>query len=196
LTGPVTLAVVNTNDDEATRFLRRLANGDASASEQLLPIVYDELRRRAEQAMGKVGGQTLQPTALVHEAWMKVSGSDADGFESRGHFVAVAAKAMRQILIDRARSRGSRQRREDRITLCGVENNAEDALDVLDLGEALTELEKIHPRPAQIAELRFFGGLEVAEVARILGVSERTVYAEWRIARAWLRRAMTSDDAK
>lgn len=185
---------MNKNDDEATRFLRRLAEGDETASEQLLPIVYDELRRRAERAMGNVDGQTLQPTALVHEAWMKVSASDTPAFESRGHFVAVAAKAMRQILIDRARARGSRQRREDRVTMCGVQENPDDALDVLDLGEALSELEKVHARPAQIAELRFFGGLEVSEVAKILDVSERTVYAEWRIARAWLRRAMTSED--
>lgn len=187
-------AALDPTKDPAEELLRRLADGDPEASGRLLPLVYEELRQRAEGAMGARAGQTLQPTALVHEAWLKIAGSEAPAFDNRGHFVAVAAKAMRQILIDRARARGSRQRREERVTMCGVDSDFQNALDVLDLGEALSALEKVHPRPAKVAELRFFGGLGVEEVAAVLGFSQKTVYNEWCIARAWLRRAMTDSE--
>ncbi len=183
---------------DVTRILRQLADGDASASDRLLPLVYEELRRRAEIAMGSPVGQTLQPTALVHEAWMRMAPEDGPSYESRGHFVSVAAKAMRQILIDRARRRGARKRGGDgehaeRVTIRGVEDETGPEHDVLDLSDALSGLEEAHPRPARIAELRFFGGLEMAEIAAVLGASERTVYNDWRLAKAWLRRALRDD---
>lgn len=178
---------------DVTLLLRRLAEGDPSASDRLLPLVYEELRRRAEIAMGTPAGQTLQPTALVHEAWMRIAQAEATNFENRGHFVSVAAKAMRQVLVDRARSRRAAKRgggAGERVTIAGVESEAGATLDVLDLQEALDGLEKHHPRPAQVAELKYFGGLEMAEIATLLGASERTVYSDWRLAKAWLRRAL------
>ena len=186
-------------EHEVTLLLRQIADGDTSASERLLPLIYDELRDRARRAMGSESGLTLQPTALVHEAWLKIAHADDQDYSSRNHFVSVAAKAMRQILVDRARARATEKRggepasRGARVTMSGVAGDGEAegrALDVLDLQEALVTLEADHPRPARVAELKFFGGLEMAEIAAVLGASERTVYTDWRLAKAWLRRSL------
>jgi len=148
--------------------------------------------------MGRPAGETLQPTALVHEAWIRMARAEAGSYENRSHFVSVAAKAMRQILVDQARQRGALKRGGDggeRVTISGVESDAGPVLDVLDLQDALTNLEATHPRHAKVAELRFFGGLEMTDIAQILGTSKRTTDSDWRFAKAWLRRAIAGDDA-
>ncbi|MEZ4318783.1 MAG: ECF-type sigma factor [Myxococcota bacterium] len=151
----------------------------------LLPIVYDRLRVLADRYLHRSGSETLRPTALVHEAWMKLQASG--GFEGEEHFRAVAAKAMRQILVDRARAKARLKRGENpvRTSLGGVPGE-EVEVDVIDLNHALEELERVDPRGARVVELRFFGGLSVDEVATLLEVSPRTVAASWRLSRAWL----------
>jgi RNA polymerase sigma-70 factor (ECF subfamily) len=168
---------------------RHLA-GDEAAANQLLPIVYDELRARARYYLrsGRAG-DTLQPTALVHEAYLRLAGQPA-GWEGRTHFYAVAAMAMRQILIDHARYRGRGKRGGDvaRVTLSdAVARVSEPDVDVFALGEALERLATLNERHARIVELRYLAGLTVDEVAEVLGVSRRTVESDWTFARAWLK---------
>ncbi|MCB9674792.1 MAG: sigma-70 family RNA polymerase sigma factor [Alphaproteobacteria bacterium] len=157
----------------------------AQGAEALVPLVYDQLRSLAARYVSGSGSATLQPTALVHEAWIRLERQG--GFEGREHFAAVAAKAMRQILVDRARARGRDKRGNDpvRTTLSGLADSVPD-LDVVDLARALDELEAIDPRGVRIVELRWFGGLTADETAAHLGVSTRTVQASWRMSRAWL----------
>jgi RNA polymerase sigma-70 factor, ECF subfamily len=179
---------------EVTRMLRAVADGDAAAAEQLFPVVYDELRALAAQQFRRErAGHTLQPTALVHQAYLALVGNERINFRARTHFFATAAKVMRQLLVDHARSRlrdkrgGGRARvplREDQITVQCEE-------DILAVEEALEMLEKVDSRQAEIVELRFYGGLTVDEVAVALGISKRTVEAEWTMIRAWLRKALT-----
>jgi RNA polymerase sigma-70 factor (ECF subfamily) len=151
---------------------------------------YAHLKARAERVFAQrgFGHASIQPTVLLHEAWLKVSGSGAH-YESRAHFVGVAARAMRQILIDRARMRAAVKRGgEDqrRTTLTVLADDASGAVDVLDLDQALTALAEADPRAAHVAQLRAFGGLTVPEVAEAMGVSERTAARSWRAARAFL----------
>lgn len=162
--------------------------GDSSI---LFAQVYDRLRelarRRFEQ---KLAGATLQPTALVHEVYMRLAGQDPATFADREHFMAVAATAMRQIAVDQARRRNAAKRGSDwaRVTLDGVPALREGAsLDVLDLDRTLTRLAELNPRQAQVVELRMFAGMTVPEVAHQLDVSVTTVEKEWRQARAWMR---------
>lgn len=179
---------------EVTRVLSDIAAGDGSARERLWPLVYDELRGLAQKAMaGERRDHTLQSTALVNEAWLRLVGPAREGFAGRTHFFATAAQVMRHILVDHARARRADKRGGDRgrVTLTGVAEagatpSGPDAVDVLALDEALTELARLSPRQAQVVELRFFGGLEVEQAAAVLGVSERTVKGDWRVARAWL----------
>ncbi len=170
------------------------ASGDAAAS--LFSLVYDELHRLAAAALrNERRDHTLQPTALVHEAYLRLAGEPDGRWESRAHFLAVAAQAMRRILVDHARGRnalkrGSGWRAEpidglDLPTLPGDE-----PIDLLALDEALARLAALDPRQAQVVELRFFGGLTVEETAAVTGLSDRTVKREWQMARAWLRREM------
>jgi RNA polymerase sigma factor (TIGR02999 family) len=181
--------------EPVTRLLRRMSGGDAGAANELLPLLYDELHALAERLMRTPGaGRTLQPTALVNEAWLRLGeAGDGAGFEGRTHFLGVAAKAMRSVLIDQARRRASLKRggAGERVPLESVLELFDDrASDVLALDEALTRLETLDPELARLVELRFFGGLSVEETARALGKSEPTVVRGWRVARLWLQREL------
>lgn len=166
--------------------------GEAEAAE-LFPLVYEELRALAGRYFLRQPEQTIQPTSLVHEAFLRLATPSAEAgapprFRSRGHFAAVAATAMRQILTDRARRRAAKKRGggERPVTLTNVGTPSGREVDVIDLDRALTELAQIDPRRARVVELRYFGGLTVPEVAEQLGRSVRTVELDWRGARAWL----------
>ena len=180
---------------DVTRVLSELGAGDAGARERLWPLVYDELHGLAQQAMASERrGHTLQSTALVNEAFLRLVGREPVGFAGRTHFFATAAQVMRHILVDHARAHRAEKRGGDRgrITLTGLAEDGVaapsvvDAVDVLALDEALRELATLNARQAQVVELRFFGGLDVEQTAAALGVSERTVKGDWRVARAWL----------
>jgi RNA polymerase sigma factor (TIGR02999 family) len=179
---------------EVTRILEAVERGDPTAAEGLLPLVYDELRRLAAVKMAnEPPGQTLQPTALVHEAWLRLSQESRTTWKNREQFYAMASEVMRRILVDRARRRRSRKHGGDleRVELDAVEFPvpADDAL-VLDVHEALEQLTAEDPEKAAVVKLRFFVGLENSEVAALLGVSEKTVQRHWAFAKAWLFRAM------
>jgi RNA polymerase sigma factor (TIGR02999 family) len=172
------------------------SDGGPGTSGEMLPEVYDELRKlaRARLARERQPHQTLQPTALVHEAYMRVAG-DGDGrrWDRRGHFFAAAALAMRRILVERARyyQRLKHGRDEQRVDLDSGIMRADPALtDLVAVDEALTRLEQTDPRKAQIVSLRYFAGLSVEETAAALDLSEATVKNEWKFARAWLHRAL------
>jgi RNA polymerase sigma factor (TIGR02999 family) len=172
---------------EVTRLLSAVRGGDPSATDRLLPLVYEELRRLARAALGREHGpNTLVATDLVHEAYFKLAGARVDAAD-RAHFLAIAARAKRQVLIDRARQRKAEKRggaAAESITLGdGVEGRAVDLDELLTLD---TALETLDARQRQVVELRFFGGLEEAEIAEALGLSIRTVRREWVKARAWL----------
>jgi RNA polymerase sigma factor (TIGR02999 family) len=178
---------------DVTEFTRILstAQDDPSAAVQLLPLVYDELRRLAAHRMAnESAGHTLQPTALVHEAWLRLTAGDASAeFANRAHFFAAAAEAMRRILIERARRKGAEKRGGDwqRIDLDKVEI-ATDADDdtLLLVNEALEKLAREDADAAEVAKLRFFGGLTLEEAAQVLGVTKRTADRYWAFARVWL----------
>ncbi len=176
--------------EHVTQILDAVGAGDAQAAEKLLPLVYDELRRLAAARMAREApGQTLQPTALVHEAWLKLAGSGRQHWESRRHFFSAAAEAMRHILIDRTRKRqcerhGGGQQRVD-IEEVEVAAPIEDET-LLALNEAIDELEKLDPAKAEVVKLKFFVGLNEREAAEVLGVSERTIERRWAYAQAWL----------
>jgi RNA polymerase sigma factor (TIGR02999 family) len=182
--------------NDVTRILSEIERGDTGAAERLLPLVYDELRALAAQKLAREKpGQTLQATALVHEAYLRLAGPRDPGWNGRGHFFAAAAQAMRRVLINRARDggrlkRGGERRRVDLESLCDPFDAPDDAL--LDLDEALDRLAVGYPRPAELVKLRFFAGLSLAEAASVLGVSARTADREWMFARAWLRDALGS----
>lgn len=177
--------------EEVTRLLADLSAGRQGADEALLPLVYDELHAMAKSFMrGERPGHTLQTTALVHEAYLKLGGSSEDEWENRAHFLRVAARAMRRILIDHARSKrslrkgGNRQREPlDEDAMMGAQDPT---IDYLALDNALELLAAVDPRIVQVVELRFFAGLSVEDTAKVLAVSPRTVKYEWRMAKAWL----------
>lgn len=189
-----------TSDDPARdpieRLLARLEVGDADAREELLPVLYDEMHAIAARCMrGERAGHTLQPTALVHEAWMKLAGGAAIAPSTRSALLGAAAGAMRRILIDHVRRRHARKRggAAQRVTLADdVVAAAGSDVDALALDDALTRLGSIDERQARIVELRFFAGLTADETAVVLGVSRGTVQADWAVARAWLRRELES----
>jgi RNA polymerase sigma-70 factor, ECF subfamily len=168
---------------------------DIRGGDGLVPLVYERLKSIAESCFRRSGeGQTLQPTALVHEAYLKLALHEQAAWRDEEHFCAVAATAMRQILIDRARRRrrGKHGGAGDRVTLTGISSpESPDVVDVLALHQALEELAALDPRAAQLVELRFFAGLNLPQVARVLDVSLSTAEKEWRRARAWINRALT-----
>jgi RNA polymerase sigma factor (TIGR02999 family) len=175
---------------EVTRLLEALGQGDSQAAEQLLPLVYGELRRLAAQKLAREApGQTLQPTALVHEAYLRLVGKGNEGqpWDSRGHFFAAAAEAIRRILVENARRKGRLKRGGDRrrFELDQVEATAP-SQDLLALDEALNRLAEEDPRKAELIKLRFFAGLSVTEAAQCLGISRATADRWWAYARAWL----------
>jgi RNA polymerase sigma factor (TIGR02999 family) len=180
-----------------TQILEQLARGDRSAADRLLPHVYDELRALAASFFARQPRHhTLQPTALVHEAYLKMVGSARPDWNDKRHFFDVAALAMRQLLTDHARRRGSQKRGGGlaRVTLTDSDAPAGGMfdLDLEALDEALTRLAALDPRQGRIVELRYLAGLTVEETADVLGVSPRTVRLEWQVARAWLRRERSS----
>jgi RNA polymerase sigma factor (TIGR02999 family) len=176
---------------DVTQLLDAIQNGDARASDQLLPLVYEELRKLAAVKMAQEKpGQTLQATALVHEAWMRLAGTDEPkAWNSRGHFFGAAAEAMRRILVDRARQKARLRHGGDleRVDLEHVTMAVDDSDDtVLAIHEVLEKLALESPQKAEIVKLRYFAGMEHAEIAQSLGVSEPTVRRHWAYARAWL----------
>jgi RNA polymerase sigma factor (TIGR02999 family) len=185
---------------DVTRILSAIDQGDPHASEQLLPLVYDELRRLAAQKMARESpGQTLEATALVHEAYLRlVQGGEGGGLEpqrwnTRGHFFAAAAEAMRRILIEKARHKRSLKAGGDRqrLEMPDIQaTNVSSDLDLLALNEALEELEHQDRRRAQVVKLRFFAGLTIEETALALGISSSTADSDWAYARCWLRLEM------
>ena len=173
-----------------TRVLDRIQEGNEKAADELLPLVYEELRKLAAHKMaGEAPGQTLQPTALVHEAWLRLTGAENKTWDNQGHFFAAAAEAMRRILIERARAK-SRLRRgshAEHVPLDHVTIASEDPSEtVLAINEALDRLTARDPFKAEVVKMRYFVGLSQDEIARALGVSEPTVRRHWAIARAWL----------
>ena len=184
--------------DELTQILADLSRGELSARERLLPLIYQELRALAGHFFqDKPPGHTLRPTILVHDVFMRLAGKTGMQWEGRSHFMAVAARAMRELLVDHARRKRAAKRGGgwQRISFCGIaDDRDEQQLDILDLEDALQRLGETDERQARIVELRFFAGLSVQQVAQVLGVSERTVMYDWRMARAWLRAALQGDD--
>ncbi|HRP61996.1 MAG TPA: sigma-70 family RNA polymerase sigma factor [Phycisphaerales bacterium] len=177
--------------NEATMVLKQLGSGDSAAAQRLLPLVYEELRALAgSHFRHQRADHTLQPTALVHEAFVKLIDQTHTEYNSRAHFFAVAATAMRQILTDHARRKKADKRGGEwqRVSLDDVnrQETGRGEFDVVALDEALTKLEQLDPRRHRVVELRFFGGLSVDEAAQVLGISRSTVESDWRSARAWL----------
>jgi RNA polymerase sigma factor (TIGR02999 family) len=182
-------------EGEVSRLLNSLETGEPSARARVFALLYDELRALAQNVMGdRRAGQTLQPTALVHEAFLKLADHPTpEAGKDRGHFLAIAAKAMRGVLVDHARARRAQKRggAGERVPLEGLEEFfAGRESDLLELDEALQKLARADASLAAIVELRFFGGLSVEETARVLGVSVPTVVRDWRLARIWLQRAL------
>jgi RNA polymerase sigma factor (TIGR02999 family) len=194
---------------QVTWLLEAIDRGEPGAAEDLLPVVYEELRRlaRAHLAREGGGGQTLQATELVHEAYLRLVGVEPAGgqWRSRDHFFAVAARAMRRILVDRARARGAMKRGGDlhRVDLDEAEGvlgaatplDSAGPVDLLALDVALGRLERREPRQAEVVTLRYFAGLTIEQTAASLGLSPATVKADWTYARAWLRRDLAEQSS-
>jgi RNA polymerase sigma-70 factor (ECF subfamily) len=182
------------SSDATTQLLADLESGDGTAAARLFPLVYDQLRAVADSFFRRQPrDHTLQPTALVHEAYLRLVDRKDERWASRAHFLAVASKAMRQILINHAERRAAAKRGGDRqkLTLSeGITPASQQDVDVLALDEALTRLSVLSGRMGRVVELRFFGGLTVEEVAHVLKVSKRTVEGDWQTARAWLSREL------
>lgn len=183
-----------TSSSEITRILQDWNDGNEAAKEHLLPFVYDELRRQARYLMVRErADHTLQPTALVHEAFMRLSEQTGMEWKDRSHFYGIASRLMRQILIDHARKRASAKRgnRPIHFSLDDIQVPVEDRADAfVALDDALERLEKFDSQQASIVEMRFFGGLMNGEIAEALGISERTVNRDWHAARLWLYREL------
>jgi RNA polymerase sigma-70 factor, ECF subfamily len=180
---------------EVTLLLHRLNAGDKGATDQLITVVYDELRRLAAACMRRERvDHTLQPTALVNEAWLRLVEQREWNLENRTHFFGMAAKLMRRILVDHARAANAEKRGGDQV-IVSLENAISVAVEhptqLLDVHRALERLDQLDQRRARIAEMRFFGDLSIDEIAEILGVAPRTVDRQWRAARAWLRRELS-----
>jgi RNA polymerase sigma factor (TIGR02999 family) len=181
--------------NDVTRILSAVAHGDARAAEQLLPLVYDELRKLAARRLAREKpGQTLQATDLVHDAYLRLVGHDPDQhWDHRGHFFAAAAEAMRHILVERARRK---RRRKHGGGLLHQDSNVDDLagpetrdpLEVLAVHEALDQLAAKAPRKAEVVKLRYFLGCTMAEAARVLGIAQSTAEEDWTYSKAWLRR--------
>jgi len=178
-------------EGEAARQLERIAAGDRTAVEELLPQIYDEMRAIAARLFREADwNSTLAPTAVVHEAYLRMVGNRPEAWEGRTQFLGLAAHVMRQVLVDHHRRRTAAKRGGDwhRVTLAGDEPLvAREPIDFLALEESLEELGRLDPRQAKVVELRFFAGMTVDEIAHLLEVSRSTVELDWRHARAWLR---------
>jgi RNA polymerase sigma factor (TIGR02999 family) len=183
--------MLTSNAHEVTQLLRAWRDGDPTALEQLMPLVYDELHRLAKRYMHRERGlQTLQTTALIHEAYLRLMDQQEAQWQNRAHFFAVAATLMRRILVDHARARQFQKRGGDtqRVTFDeALAVSDERAAEVVALDEALTALAQFDERKSRMVELRFFGGLSIAETAEVLGVSPGTVMRDWTLAKTWLQ---------
>jgi RNA polymerase sigma factor (TIGR02999 family) len=178
---------------EVTRLLAAWRTGDSEALNQLMPLVYSELHRIARRAWSQQPhGHTLQPTALINEAYLKLAHAENLPFNDRCHFFAVASAAMRQILVNHAKSRltGKRGGARAHISINDVQPVHEEAEEIVALHEALEALQSIDPRKSKVVEMRYFGGLSVEETAEAMGISVRTVNRDWSLARSWLIREM------
>lgn len=182
---------------DVTRLLQAWSNGDDTALDQLVPLIETELRRLARACMGRERkGHTLQPTALVNEAFIRLVGARHVQWQDRGHFLSIAARLMRRILVDHARSRGYQKRGggADHVPLDDLQlGGPAPALDVVELDRALHAFAAVDPRRSQVVELRFFGGLTLEETADVLKVSVETVKRDWRLAKLWLLRELDGD---
>jgi RNA polymerase sigma-70 factor, ECF subfamily len=188
-----------------TELLMAWSGGDERALDALVPLLYEELRTQARRALRREGqGHTLQPTALVHEAWLRLAGQEHAHWESRTQFMAVAAQVMRRVLVDHARTRHAAKRggsarqvslgdaeKDGAAQVAGADGSSLDAVDVLALDDALTRLAAMDPRKAKLVELRYFVGLSIPEAAEAMGVSQATVGREWAVARMWLKRELS-----
>jgi RNA polymerase sigma factor (TIGR02999 family) len=182
---------------EVTKLLNEMSSGDETSPDKLLEIVYDDLRRLAGAYMqNERSDHTLQATALVHEAYMRLVDWKNVSWQNRAHFFSVAAEVMRKVLIDHARARQAKKRSGHKLVLDeAISLPAQQPIDLLALDDALKDLEKLDPRQAKIVELRFFGGLSIEETAYILKVGESTVRREWTFAKAWFQRELSSNAA-
>lgn len=188
-----------TEPKTVTQLLDAMQAGDSKAAAVLLPLVYNELRKLARARLAhEPPGQTLQPTALVHDAYVKLVGQGDPGWQGREHFFGAAARAMRQILVDRARRKAAAKHGGDqeRVELEDSDLAIEPpSLDLLALDEALAKLEARNPRQARLVELRYFAGLSAQQTAEILGVTVRTIEREWRFIRTWLHHQLSIPNA-
>jgi RNA polymerase sigma factor (TIGR02999 family) len=190
-----------TDTAKITDLLLAVSNGEREALDQLVTVVYDHLRRIAgAQLRREIPGHSLQPTALVHEAYLRLVDQRQVHWRNRAHFFGVAASLMRRILVDHARARlaGKRGGGLKRVTLLGDEATTAEsspAIDVLALHESLRRMAAFNPRQERIVELRYFGGLTIDEAAEVLGISAATLVREWTIAKAWLRADLSSSPA-
>ena len=181
----------NTASDQVTRILGALQAGEPGSSAELLPLVYDDLCRLAAARMARLApGQTIQATELVHEAYVRLVGTTDPSWQGRAHFFGAAARAMRNVVANHLRRKGSlkrggRFRRVGEQTAAGISCDGPNA-DVLAVEEVLEQLEQDYPRKAEVVTLRFYGGLTAEEVAEVMGVTSRTVERDWRFAKAWL----------
>ena len=182
---------------ELTRTLAAAAGGDQDAAARLMPLVYDELRALAAKALQRERpDHTLQPTAIVNEAFLRLVEQSHAEYHSRTHFFAISAQMIRRVLVDHARKHHAAKRggHEKRLTLReSLDGGISKEIDVLALDEALEKLARLDPRQCQVVELRFFGGLSVEQTADMLEISPRTVEQDWRMARAWLKRELSED---
>ena len=186
--------------NEVTRILNAIEGGDHQAAKELFPLIYEQLRHLAARKLSQEPpGQTLQATALVHEAYLRLLGNEPQKWNSHGHFFAAAAEAMRRILVEKARSKqrqkrgGDRQRIDLDHTALAIEEPPDD---IIALDEALDKLNQEHEHIASTVKLRYFAGLTLEQIAEILGVSRRTVSSYWAYARAWLHREMAGDNRR
>lgn len=183
------------SSSQVTELLLQWSNGDTTAREKLIPLVYDELRRIAHRVLSQQGrDHTLQSTALVHEAYLRLVGHTSVQWDNRAHFFAVAAQLMRRILMDYVRMRQAKKRGGECVTLSLEEEIALPAgrdVDLVALDDALNQLGVLDERQCQLVELRFFGGLTIDEISRVLEISPATVKREWSTARLWLLRQIT-----
>ena len=182
-------------EDGVTQLLIDWGKGDQAALEKLMPLVYDELRRLASNYLRRERAtHTLQPTALVNEAYLKLVDQRNAKWQNRAHFFGISAQLMRRILVDHARQHQAAKRggsNQQRLSITSAEQVAKQPeVDLLALNEALEELTQMDPQQAQIVELKFFGGLSIDETAEVLGISHATVERDWKMARAWLRRQL------
>ena len=191
---------MDASPNEITEQLIAWSNGDEAALERLIPAVYQELRRMAQHYLrGEDSGHSLQPTALVHEAYLRLIDQTKVEWQNRAHFFGVAAQMMRRILIDHAKAKHRVKRGGTAVKVMLDENvnfTHERASELLALDDALQSLARMDERKSRIVELRYFGGLTVEETAQVLGISDKTVMRDWNLAKAWLYRELTSNSAQ